>query len=272
MHTIQGHIKNSRPSSKDWYQVKAYSQGDVVPPSKSKNGLAVKPTLHKKRIIKNRNQPSILRELSSQSKVGRRGGFLSEEVAMLVDQLLDGMFRNAQIARRNMSPLQGLEYVANEHSFLQKTLVHAEVVDVEPREPIVLTLTQEEVQKRRDEVREMVQQGKPKEGIELYPGKIHAPDAVAFFKTNYKNYIVPRQEVIFASELMSIDAPLIRALRNECRNPSTPMPIGTVEDRTIARNAGRFFDGHASVVSTKSAMARKAKRVLAACRTGRVTK
>jgi hypothetical protein len=262
MHTVQAHFKKKSPSSKDLHQIKVYWQDDAVPTVKLKSESVVKLIHNKKKIIKTRGQKSILRELGTPYKIGKKGVFLPEETAMLVDQILQGIFHNTKIARRSVSTMQKLESIVNGLHFSQKSFIHSDIVDVQSREPIVLTLTSQEVQRRRDEVRAMERAGKPKNGIPLYPGKKAAPDAVVFFKEHYADYIVPGQEVIFASELMAIDPPLIRALRNECRNPSTPMPIGTVEDRTLARNAGRFFDGHAAAVSTKSAMARKAKQVV----------
>lgn len=117
-------------------------------------------------------------------------------------------------------------------------------LDTPSQEPSkVLKLSNEEVQMLRDEVREMAFKGKPKDGIPLYQGKKSVPDAVEFFKKYYAQYNEPDQEVIFAPDLMRIDAPLIRALRNECRSPSTPMPLGRAEERTNARIEGRFSDG-----------------------------
>ena len=136
-------------------------------------------------------------------------------------------------------------------------IVEHNITDAEVLTPTVLLLSPEEVQERRDEIKRMVYNGKPDDELPLYPGKKYAPDAVLFFKKHYSRYIVKNQEVIFAPELMAIDAPLMRALRNECRNPSNKMPIGTIEDRTDARNMGRFSDGKNASISTRSAIQKR---------------
>ena len=119
-------------------------------------------------------------------------------------------------------------------------------------------LSKEEVQARRDEVREMAFKGKPKDGILLYRGRRGGDaDAVSFFMKHYSIYIEPEQEVIFAPELAAIDPSLLSSLRNECRSTVNPMPIGTVEDRTNARIEKRFFDGARTERSTKVAAYRR---------------
>lgn len=134
------------------------------------------------------------------------------------------------------------------------------ITDVEPHIPKILSLTPEEVQKRRDEVRDMAYKGKPKDGIKLYPGRKIEPDAVAFFKKEYSGYIVPNQEVIFQPELHAIDAALLAALRNDCRSPSNPMPLGRVQERTDARLEGRFSDGKAAEQAIRRAQFRSKSR------------
>ncbi|MBP9779879.1 hypothetical protein KBD33_04650 [Candidatus Gracilibacteria bacterium] len=119
-------------------------------------------------------------------------------------------------------------------------------------------LSKEEVQARRDEVREMAFKGKPKDGILLYRGRRGGDvEAVSFFRENYSRYIESGQEVIFAPELAAIDPSLLASLRNECRSTVNPMPIGTVEDRTNARIEKRFFDGARTERSTKVAAYRR---------------
>ena len=131
-------------------------------------------------------------------------------------------------------------------------------VDAEPSTPEVPKLSAEEVQARRDEVREMVYLGKPKDGILLYRGRRGGDaDAVSFFKQHYSRYIEPGQEVIFAPELGAIDPSLLASLRNECRSAANPMPVGTVEDRTNARIERRFSDGAKTERSTKVAASRR---------------
>ncbi len=103
-------------------------------------------------------------------------------------------------------------------------------------------LTKEEVQARRDEVREMVTQEKPLERIPMYEGKDRDGKAIEFFKENYYQYIHIGYETIFANDLIKIDDRLLRAIRNECRN-GTPYPIGTASDLSKALVNGRFTDG-----------------------------
>lgn len=104
------------------------------------------------------------------------------------------------------------------------------------------TLTKQELQNLRDQVREMVNFEAPREGIPRYGGKPIHGAAIDFFLTHYKPYVVSGQEVIFAPDLGWIDERLLTAIRNECRAGSVS-PIGRKELLTQALIDGRFTDG-----------------------------
>ncbi|MBP9779877.1 hypothetical protein KBD33_04640 [Candidatus Gracilibacteria bacterium] len=103
-------------------------------------------------------------------------------------------------------------------------------------------LSKEEVQARRDEVRVMVDNKKPKDEIPFYQGKrSEHGTAQDFFRKYYSPYIESGQEVLFAPELKTIDEKLLIALRNECRN-GIPMPLGDRSKKTEALFERRFLD------------------------------
>jgi hypothetical protein len=120
----------------------------------------------------------------------------------------------------------------------------------------VKNLAKSQVQALRDEVREMVFRGKPSKGIPVYRGLRGGDlDAMAFFLSHYKRYISRGQEVIFQSDLSSIDPKLMSALRNQCRG-GIEMPLGTKSAKVDAVIAGRF--AHESV--SKESIYRAVKR------------
>lgn len=117
-------------------------------------------------------------------------------------------------------------------------------------------LSKKEVQTRRDQVLQMVATKKPAPGIPLYEGRRAVP-AVAFFQANYAPFVI--SDVIFTTDLKTIDPALLTALRNECRN-GVPMPLGTKSDRTSAISAGRFVDDEASLRKSLVAVAQREAR------------
>ena len=121
-------------------------------------------------------------------------------------------------------------------------------------------LSKEEVQARRDQVREMVAKEAPIEEIPLYMGKRVHGEAVPFFRAHYNSYIIQGQEVIFAPELMQIDRSLLLALRNECRTSACLIPIGTASDKTDALIQARFVDGKHSLRSARATASVRAFR------------
>lgn len=122
----------------------------------------------------------------------------------------------------------------------------------------VLKLSPSEVQALRDQVREMALSGKPMEGIPLYRGlRGGDKDAVSFFKEHYAPYVIPGQEVIFASDLSDFDQKLMTAFRNQCRD-GIAMPLGTQSDKVSAIIEGRFFDGAMAARSARYAGVRQA--------------
>jgi len=137
---------------------------------------------------------------------------------------------------------------------------YSQAEDLTPTSKLEMALSQEEVQSRRDQVREMVAKEAPIEQIPLYMGKRAHGEAVTFFKTHYAPYIARGQEVIFAPELMKIDHSLLLALRNECRTSACLIPIGTVSDRTDALMQGRFVDGKHSLRAARAAASVRAFR------------
>jgi hypothetical protein len=122
----------------------------------------------------------------------------------------------------------------------------------------VLKLSPAEIQVLRNQVREMALSGKPMEGIPLYRGLRRGDkDAVSFFKEHYASYVVPGQEVIFASDLSNFDQKLMTAFRNQCRD-GVAMPLGTQSDKVSAIIEGRFFDGAMAARSARYAGVRQA--------------
>ena len=105
----------------------------------------------------------------------------------------------------------------------------------------VESLSSEELQSRRDEVRSMMANEQPSKNIPIYQwSRIHGA-AISFLRENYWKYIIKGNEVLFAKDLASIDDRLLRAIRNETRGKSSP--IGTARDLSKALVAGHFSDG-----------------------------
>jgi hypothetical protein len=106
----------------------------------------------------------------------------------------------------------------------------------------VESLSSEELQSRRDEVRSMMANEQPSKNIPIYQwSRIHGA-AISFLRENYWKYIIKGNEVLFARDLASIDDRLLRAIRNETRGELLS-PIGTESNLSQALVAGRFSDG-----------------------------
>jgi hypothetical protein len=196
----------------------------------TKNKLLHVITVSKSKVIYENSQHDLLDDLRKVSSVnGESVVILQTEKAERLIRILEGIQISDLISDANL----------------------ADLFDTEPTEEKVPKLSAEEVQARRDEVREMAFKGKPKDGIPLYKGLRGGDrDAVSFFKEHYAPYIVPGQEVIFASDLSDIDSKLIDALRNQCRN-GVVMPLGTKSDKTTAIINGLFFDGSMAARSAR---------------------
>jgi hypothetical protein len=153
--------------------------------------------------------------------LGKDCVILSKEVAQYISKLLE------------------LQNIPSQNSFELQNIPSQN--SVEQVRTIIPELSKEEAQLRRDEVHEMIQKKRPKEGIPSYEGFRSDGDPASFFKKHYKRYIIPGQELIFSSDLGKIDPKLLSALRNNCI--SDKMPLGTISDKTSAIIERRFFDG-----------------------------
>ena len=123
---------------------------------------------------------------------------------------------------------------------------------------VILNLSPEEVQIRRDEVLKMVRNKCPLPGIKKFQGKEIDKDPVKFFKDQYHRYIEKKYPVIYTPDLLKIDQTLLVALRNTVH--ADAMPLGDRKKITEAIANGIFTDGGKSEFSAIRALATREHR------------
>lgn len=126
---------------------------------------------------------------------------------------------------------------------------------------ILFVLPERSLQALRDEIRAMVEERRPQEGIPLYKGQRNDGDPISFLREHYAKYLPSDgQQTLFLHDLRVIDGQLARAINSVCSGQNgqngQALPLGTKPDLTRALVSGLFLDGEDTQKRIKMALRR----------------
>jgi hypothetical protein len=178
------------------------------------------------------------------------------EAKEAINKILNGRVRNLLPVTQ---PLSGREARSDRAVGIDFGLDTTKTRDQDAERVFAAETLHRSLQELRDEVRMMVAERRPRQGIPMYLGYRYDGDPVSFLETKYASFL-PKDgsHTLFLHDLREIDPRLATAIENIGRKH--PVPIGRKKDLINAVAKGDFYDGSTSQRRVKNALRQRIAR------------